>query len=189
MKVSINLASQPFRRDRAMLVASIAVSVLLVATLGVLVSFIMADRSQMGDIRRDIARLNRQIRQETAEQAKLQAIITTPENAEVLERSLFINTLIGRKAISWTRLLSDLEKTLPYNVKVLQIRPMADAENHIQLDMLLASEAVAPEIQAMQALENSPVFGEVLERSSLPPNPPGEPLYRYRITVNYAPQI
>ena len=34
MKIPINLASQPFRRDRAMLVASIAVSLLLAGTLG-----------------------------------------------------------------------------------------------------------------------------------------------------------
>ena len=33
MKIPINLASEPFRRDRAMLVASAAVGILLVASL------------------------------------------------------------------------------------------------------------------------------------------------------------
>ena len=41
MKIPINLASQPFRRDRALLAASIAVSVLLTITLGVLGVFVI----------------------------------------------------------------------------------------------------------------------------------------------------
>ncbi len=189
MKVAINLASQPFRRDRAMLVASIGVSVLLMATLAALISLIMTDRAQLADVRRDVTRLNRQIRQETAEGARLTAILNEPANKLVLYRSLFINELLNRKGISWTRLLGDLEKTLPYNVKVVQIQPSADAQNHIQLSMTLASETPQAEIEALRALENSPLFGEVLERNSLPPNPPGEPLYRFPIKVNYAPQF
>ena len=64
MKIPINLASQPFRRDRAMLAASIAVTVLLLLTLGVLISLALADRAQMADVRADIARLNAHIRQD-----------------------------------------------------------------------------------------------------------------------------
>ena len=55
MKIPINLASQPFRRVRAMLLASMAVSLLLVGTLGALVSLILADRAQVADVRPDMA--------------------------------------------------------------------------------------------------------------------------------------
>ena len=51
MKIPINLASQPFRRDRAILAASIAVTVLLCVTLGVLISLALADRAQLADVR------------------------------------------------------------------------------------------------------------------------------------------
>ena len=62
MKVSINLASQPFRRDRALIVASASVAIMLVVSLGVLVSLAISDRNQSADVRGDIARLNRLIR-------------------------------------------------------------------------------------------------------------------------------
>src|SRR5579884_2135719 len=104
MKIPINLASQPFRRDRAMLAASIAVSVLLVATLGVLISLAMADRAQLADVRHDIGRLNRLIQRVSTEQAQQDAILRKPENAEVLEHSMFFNDLLLRKGISWTRI-------------------------------------------------------------------------------------
>ena len=69
MKIPINLASQPFRRDRALLVASVAVSLLLVGTLGALISLILLDRTQLADVRHDVDQLNRQIRKVAAEQA------------------------------------------------------------------------------------------------------------------------
>ena len=62
------------------------------------------------------------------EQAELDAVLRKPENAEVLERSVFLNTLLLRKGISWTRILADLEKTMPHNVRIIQIHPSVDAE-------------------------------------------------------------
>ena len=96
MKIPINLASQPFRRDRAMLAASIAVSLMLVGTLGALIALIVADRTLLADVRNDVNGLNRQIRAATIEQGRLDAVLRKPENAEVLERSVFLNALLYR---------------------------------------------------------------------------------------------
>src|SRR5262245_45835137 len=114
MKIPINLASQPFRRDRAMLAASVAVCVLLAGTLGVLIWLAMADRRQLADVRADVARLNAVIRTVSSEQAQLDSILRKPENALVLQRSVFLNSMLLRKGVSWTRIFADLEKVLPY---------------------------------------------------------------------------
>ena len=188
MKIPINLASQPFRRDRAMLAASMAVSLVLVATLGALISLIMADRAQLADVRSDVDGLNRQIRAATAEQERLDAVLRKPENAEVLETSVLLNSLLYRKGISWTRIFSDLEKTVPYNVKVLAIRPSVNSANQVMLDMTVGADSAEPVIQLYKALEESPLFGSVMEHSSLPPTQ-SDPLYRYRITVIYAQKL
>ena len=87
MKISINLASQPFRRDRPILVGSAIVAFLLAGTLGVLISLFVMDRSQSADVRLDLARLDVAIRQTQQQQAALEAVLRKPENAEVLERS------------------------------------------------------------------------------------------------------
>jgi len=188
MKIPINLASQPFRRDRAVLAGSIAVSLVLVATLGALIALIMADRTQLADVRSDVDRLNRQIRAATAEQGRLDAVLRKPENAEVLERSVFLNAVLFRKGISWTRIFADLEKTVPWNVKVLAIRPSVNSRNEVLLDMTVGADSPEPVIQLYRALEESPLFGSVVEHSSLPPTQ-SDPLYRYRITVIYAQKL
>src|SRR5690242_4745186 len=118
MKVPINLASQPFRRDRAMIVASLGVGALLVLSLATLTVLAISDSNQMKDVRQDIVHLNRQIREATRAKAESDGVLRQPANAEVLERSIFINALLYRKGISWTRLLSDLETTMPPNVRV-----------------------------------------------------------------------
>ena len=188
MKVSINLASQPFQRVRAMLLASLTVGLLLVVTLVTLVSLILTDRAQEAGVRQDIARLNGQMHKAAAEQARLAAVLVRPENAQVLERSVFINTLLYRKGISWTRIFSDLEKTVPYNVKIVQIRPTLDVNNQVVLDMTVASETPGPEVQLLIALENSPLFGDVMEPQTQPPTQ-ADPLYRCRLTVHYGQKL
>jgi type IV pilus assembly protein PilN len=188
MKIPINLASQPFRRDRAMLAGSIALSLILVGTLGALISLILADRALLADVRSDVDSLNRQIRAATAEQGRLDGVLRRPENAEVLERSVFLNALLYRKGISWTRIFADLEKTVPWNVKVLAIRPSVNSQNQVLLDMTVGADSPEPVIQLYRALEESPLFGSVVEHSSLPPTQ-SDPLYRYRMTVIYAQKL
>ena len=184
MKISINLASQPFRRDRAMLAASIAVSLLLAITLGVLITLAMADDRQMADTRADIAQLQAQLQKLNAEQAQLDAVLRKPENAEVLERSVFLNELLLRKGISWTRIFADLEKALPHNVRIIQIHPVVDSRNHVTLDMQVGSETPEPVIKLLQTMESAPFGRPDLKLQQTPTQ--AEPLYRYRLSVDYA---
>jgi type IV pilus assembly protein PilN len=184
MKIPINLASQPFRRDRAMLVASIAVSVLLAISLSVLIALAMSDNSQLADVRKEVAQLRSQIAATTKQQREFDTIIRKPENAEILEQSVFLNTLLHRKGISWTRILADLEKTLPPNVKVLNISPYVTGKDQITLNVQVGSEGPEPVIAFYKNLESSPYFGGVSQTVYTPPSQ-AEPLYRYRFTVNY----
>ena len=94
MKFPVNLATQPSRKDRPILVASGAVGVFLVVTLMVLVSLALADRRRSADTRGVIQRLDQQLARSAGEQTRLNAVLQRPENAEVLERSLFLNSLL-----------------------------------------------------------------------------------------------
>jgi type IV pilus assembly protein PilN len=188
MKISINLASQPFRRDRPMIVASVVVGLLLVGVLGLLISLATTDRAQFADTRRNIDRLEGQISIAKAEQSRLEAVLRQPENAEVLEQSLFLNALLYRKGISWTRIFGDLEKTLPHNVRLISVRPSVNAQNQITLEMNVGSESPEAVIVLLKSLEESPLFGSVFQRNFLPPSQ-SEPLYRYSLSVNYAQKL
>lgn len=188
MKIPINLASQPFRRDRAMLVASIALSVVLAITLSVLISLILADRTQLADVRGDLGRMNAEVRRVAAEQAQLDAVLRKPENAEVLERSLFLNALLKRKGISWTQIFADLEQTLPHNVRIIQIQPSVDGNDQVSLDMQFGTESQVAMSELLKKMGESPKFGQVFMRNQQAPTQ-SEPLWRYRVSVGYAQKL
>ena len=188
MKIPINLASQPFRRDRALMAASVAVSLLLVATLGGLISLILLDRSQLADVRHEVNQLEKDKLAVTAQQASLDAILRRPENTVVIERSVMLNELLYRKGISWTRILSDLSKTMPFNVRLMSIRPYVNKENQVTLDMQVGAETQGAVIEFLKALESSSLFESPTVPSTQAPSQ-SEPLFRSRVVVNYAQRL
>ena len=188
MKFPVNLATQPFRRDRPILVASAAVAVVMVGSLILLISLAIADHRRSADTRRVITRLDRQLEQKATEQARLDAVLRRPENAEVLERSLFLNALLYHKGISWTRVFEDLEKILPPNVRLINIRPQVVSENQVYLEMTVAADSPAPVVEMLTRFETSEVFGATTVYSSVPPSQ-SDPSFRYRVSVNYAQKL
>ena len=185
MNIPINLASQPSRRDRPMLIGSAVAAVLLLALLGMLISLNLSERTRLIATQKDIDQLERQLKVVALEQAKLEAVLRKPENAQVLDRSVLLNSLLYRKGISWTKIFADLEKILPHNVRVISIRPSVDPRNQIVLEMNVGSEQTEPLLQLLIKLENAEQFGHTAVSSILPPSQ-SEPLFRYVVNVNYA---
>jgi Tfp pilus assembly protein PilN len=188
MRIPVNLASQPFRRDRAVLVASSALGILLIVLLVFLLSLNSLESGQVAETRKEIARLEAQIHAISGQQARQDAILRKPENAEVLERSLFLNALLYRKGISWTRIFADLEKVVPPNVRIMSIRPSVSGQNQVLLDMNVGSDTPVAVIELLKNLEGSPRFGQVYSHSLLPPTQTDK-VYRCRVSVNYVQKL
>ena len=53
---------------------------------------------------------------------------------------------------------------------------------------MVGAENEVAVINLYKALEGSPLFGGILQQNSLPPTQ-AEPLFRYRVMVNYAQQL
>lgn len=188
MRIGLNLASEPFRRNRPALVGLSAAIVALTLSLIIFAAIAVSDR---GVIKRDqqiAQRLNRDLAKLKGEQRVYDADVRKPENAEVLERSVFLNQLLLRKGISWTRIFADLERTLPPNVRITQIRPQVNANNQIFLEMTVAADSPEPMIGFVSKLEQSDVFGSANVTTYQAPSQT-DPFYRYRLSVNYAQKL
>lgn len=189
MRIPINLASEPFRRDRPILVAGGVSAVLLAAMLLGQIYLVMADRGRMAATRGDVARLNKEQADLTLAQARLEGTLRQPLNASVVQRNYLLNTLVDRKSVSWSRVFTDLEGVLPSNVRLIQVRlPQIDSRQNVALDMIVGAENPAPVIEFLKRLEVSPRFGPATVHNSAPPTD-NEPLYRYRVSVSYAQQL
>ena len=129
-------------------------------------------------------KLRAEMAQLSAAERQLDGELGDAANEEILERSLFLNQLITRKGISWTRTFSDLETVLPPRVLMMQIRPEVTASNKVVLDMQVGAETRGDFVEFLKALETSEFFGQLAVRGSSPPTE-NQPLWRYQLTVQY----
>ena len=188
MRIPLNLATQPFRRDRPVLIASALVAILLADSLGVLTMLAISERREVNETRAVLRRINTQIARIEGDQGKLYAAMRQPGNEEVLDRSVLFNALIRRKAISWTMIFEDIEKVLPPNVRVVSIRPQMNARNQVVLDLVVAAPSPEPVMQFVAKLESSDSFSQTAVSGIAPPTE-NDPFYRYLLSVNYAQKI
>src|SRR5688500_714317 len=140
MRIAINLASEPFRRDRPLIAGSVAVGVLLVGLLGMLSYLALAERARASEARTAIRSTEAQLSALATERPRLAATLRQQRNTEVLDNSIFLNKLIARKGVSWTRIFSDLEQVTPPNVRVITVRPQISISNELLLDMVVGSQ-------------------------------------------------
>jgi len=188
MKIPINLASQPFRHNRALLIGSGLLAAIMIVTLGMLISLTLVDRRMKQEFVAQITKAQHQLDDVQKEQASIEQELRKPQNATVLEYSVLLNELLLRKGISWTRIFGDLEKVVPYNVRVLQIRPQVDAKNKIYLQMVVGADNTAQLNTFLEKLESSDVFGAVMAPIKTPASQT-DPLIRYQVTVTYAQKL
>jgi hypothetical protein len=189
MRVPINLASEPFRRDRPMLVGSAVCAVLLAGLLVLQIFLIRGSREEARDARMGVTQLSQQLAAVSAEQAKMAQTLKQPGNAQVFQRSLLLNALVERKSISWTRIFADLERIKPYDVRVIQIRlPKIHSRQEVSLDMTVGMEDWIPSQDFFDGLAGSSLFGPVVLQNMEPPSQ-NQKLYEYHFTVNYGQKL
>ena len=188
MRVPINLASQPFQRNRAFMVLSSVASALLAILLLTLISLAMSTDGQMADAQREIAASQAQLAKLNAEEARIQGLMRKPENADVIDKSVFLNNLLARKGISWTRIFGDLEGVMPSNVRLISVRPTVNSQNEIMLEMAAGSENADSLNDLVRQLEASPLFGSITVYNFQPPSQT-ERLFRYRVSATYAQKL
>ena len=188
MRFELNMATRPFGRRRLVGMLSGLAAVVLAAAAALMMTVYSQQRDlpselilRQAEIRADLAAL-------VAEQARLRGTLQDSANSIVLERSMFLNRLLRRKGISWTRTFADLESLFPPRVQMMQIRPEVTASHTVALSMQVGAETPADFIELLKALENSELFDSPNLRGSAPPSD-SQPLFRYQLTVNYDQQL
>lgn len=186
--VTINLASEPFRRDRPYIVAAMAASAALIALLLYQVALGWIEGDQRRELAASVQNAQQTLDSLRLEEARWTGVFRKPENAEAADYAVFLNGLITRKAISWSNIFGDLEHVLPHNVRLLAIRPQLNLDNRILLDMTVASASPEAVVDMLMKLESSPLFGATAMTGWVPPSQ-ADPLFRYRVNVNYGPRL
>lgn len=192
--LELNLATEPFRRERAQMTGGLLMSVVLVGTLVLLGALIAHSRTAVASLQYDIARDSNRLRILQEQQGRFGSILSKPANVEVFSKSVFLNQLIARRGLSWSRIFEDLERIMPADVRLLAIRLPQVAEqdangvNRVQLDMVVGTMQPAEFLILLRRLEQANNFGSTSVVTQTPPSQ-NDPFYKYRLTVAYAQKL
>ena len=184
MRTNLNLATHPFGRDRIFYAASGLVGLILVVTGLTMVWMFTGSYRRSPELDRRIDGYRRQLGTLAQKQAQLESVLRKPENAVVLEQSMFLNDLLYRKGVSWTRTFADLEELMPPRVRLINIRPQVTADNEVSLDMQVGTETREAFVEFLRGLEGSEQFRSPVLHGDAPPTE-NQPLFRFRLTVIY----
>lgn len=190
----INLASQPFQAERAQTALLAGACAVLLVSLVVLGGLILHARSEAFGLRRQLDAESAALKKLQRDQTRFSAVLSKPQNADVFATSVFLNEVIARRGLSWTRVFKDLETVIPPNMRLLGVRlPQTAADegtgtNRVQLDMNVGTMQPDALIGLLKRLEQSKLFGPASMVNQTPPTQ-NDPLYKYRVTVSYAQKL
>ena len=187
MRTTINLATNPLENNRRFIavVAVLGTAVILLSSL-LGVRAYREWRASRG-VEREIARLSGQLRQLEQEQQRYDEFFRRPEVGPVLGRAAFLNSLIARKSVSWTRIFMELERQLPDRVYLVSITPQITEDNQLELKLSVAGESSAEIIRFLKTLEAAPEFSQIEVQAERHPTTPGSASVVVELTARFLP--
>jgi len=161
MNVRLNLATKPLESQRRFYVSAGLVAVLGSVLFLALGWHVYSALRAQQDLRRKEQDNDRMAAQLYARRKELDDFFARPENAKVKDRVAFLNGFIGESSFDWTRMFMDLEKTLPAGVHIVSMQPKLD-KGRMTVHLTVGATSDEAKIKFLRAMENSPVFSNVL---------------------------
>ena len=167
MNNSLNLASKPF--SNRIVPWALTVIILFVSLIGLLivVQLTTSTRKEADLAQAQITQL-KQREHALLEAAKQVQQSFTPDQQQALPAA---HELVDRKTFSWSRLLADLESSLPYNVKVsrISVRDVTrqGGQTVAQLDLAVFAKNPSTINEMIRAMHQEGIFPLELRNQNL----------------------
>jgi type IV pilus assembly protein PilN len=167
MRTQINLATQPYEDAKQYVVRwGTLVAILFVATIG-LIWFTVHSVRRSSDINRQLSIIHNHIAALDHEREIAERMLAMPQNRGTVLKSQYLNSILARKAFSWTTVFSDMEKLMPPGLHVVSITPQLDDQNQLQVHIIVGGESRDRALELVRSLEKTPRFRDVTLRSDI----------------------
>lgn len=184
-----NFARRPFRDDRPVYAAAVALFVIGVAFLAANLRLVAEYRRGVADTRAAIAALEARGRRADEKANAAKTALSSYRLSTLAAESRGLTRIAAERKFSWTTLLARLERTLPGQVGVARLQPRFGSAGDIWLDMQLVARGRAAVVPTIQALSKDPAFAEVELRSESAAMDPGAAdQFQFQLETRYHPE-
>lgn len=159
MKVSLNLAHLPSRRERYALAWSVPLAVLGAVVLAMFLMLAVRNVREYRSVRKDVEKLQARNASLKRQEEDLRKALSQPQYRTVTREAQFVNALIEAKQLSATGLAAKVSRLMPASVRLSSLSLSAKKEPTVQF-AIVAHDAKAVET-FLTALEDSPDFQDV----------------------------
>ncbi len=182
-----NLASAPFLNTRPVWVLGGALLVTAVALTVISVSEFLLKREEEEGLRQRLTVL--QQRREVVAQAvgELNRTLAVVPWKQLQGDTAALGQIAGKRSWAWTTMLADVERVLPWDVRLVSISPSVDDKGRVRLALVGVAAGRDSWLKLLTRLFNDPSFAEpvpALEEAPSATNPGG---YRFQLAVRYLP--
>jgi Tfp pilus assembly protein PilN len=187
MSTRLNLASKPFRNRVLPWTVTTLVAITSVLALTFIAQSTFKTNTSIAATQRDVTDLRKQLDALKKQEIEVGNALT-PEQKSQLK---YAHGLVNRKRFSWARLFTDLEASLPGEIRVTKIvvkgvgmqgdRPVAD------LDLVVSSKMPTNVTQMIEDMESQGIFHAELVAQN-PQRGKGETGSEYELNVHYVPR-
>jgi type IV pilus assembly protein PilN len=160
MKVRLNVATNPLQTHRKFLAVSGligAIAAILCLALGWHVYSVRksneALRARAESVRQEMIGL-------MGQRDDLETFFKQERNAQLNQRSTFLNSLIDEQSLNWTQMFMDMEKIMPTGVRLVSIEPAHD-KGQVKVKVQIGAINDEAKLKFLRAMESSPAFKEV----------------------------
>ena len=160
--LDINLSTRPFPAYRFINLALVFALIALALISGWQVYGFLHFSSMARAIRADEQNARVEADALAKRSAELASGLDRPESAAKLNEIGFLNRLIERKSLSWTRLFANLEDMVPASVQLLSLSPAIGSDGVVALRIQVQGRSITDITEFIEALEKSPVFEKIV---------------------------
>jgi Tfp pilus assembly protein PilN len=119
---------------------------------------------------------------------ELESRLDRPESAAKLSEIGYLNQLILRKELSWTKLFGILEGMVPRDVHLTNLTPGLDENGQIVLSLAVRARSMADVKEFLERVEKSAVFRDLKVRVEEKTEPTLSPDIDVTLTAVYLPK-
>ena len=169
MKVRLNLATHPLETHRRFLAAAGLGGTLAGLALVVLSWHVYGVRKADQEFRAKMDQVQRKMVDLHQQRQALEQFFGRPENKNLHDRSVYLNSLIDQRSFNWTQMFMDLEKLLPGGVRVVNISPKLE-KGRVSVKVVIGTTNDESKLKFLKALESSKEFTGIQVVSERAPN-------------------
>jgi type IV pilus assembly protein PilN len=160
MRFRINFASQPYQRvQRFLAVWRLAIAAASLMALGLAIAATAA-YSSWRTARFEVRELEKQIAELDRRKKDVEGFLNREDNVTVRDRAELLNSMIARKAFSWTEVFSDLERVIPHGLHVKSIHPRVSDDDQLELHLLVSGPSREAALEVVRRMEQSSHFSQ-----------------------------